>query len=126
MNIHMKRRITITAFTLTILALSIYGFVLHLENTFTVVNQTGQALKSVRVVICDQSFDLGNVRPGDMAWRSFQSTGSSSYNVLATLWDGTTAQCKDGYVARGSFGVHDRIVIKGDRSVVVQSNGYWP
>ena len=120
----MKRWSVATAILLLAFAV-VFGVRTHLQNTFTVVNQTGQALRSARVDVCGQIFELGIVRPGGHAWRSFKTTRNSSYNVTATLWDGRTIQGSNGYVTLGSNGKHDRIMIKGDLTFVVRDNGIW-
>jgi len=97
----------------------------RLQNTFTIVNQTGQSLTSLRVEVCNQKFDLGSIPPNGQTSRTYNITTDSGYSVQATLKDGSRIEEIDGYVTTGYYGVRDRIVLKSNRNITVIQSTLW-
>ncbi|MBM3325148.1 MAG: hypothetical protein FJY66_05725 [Calditrichaeota bacterium] len=89
------------------------------QNSVTVVNNSGVKADRVIVTVCGQDVIFENLETGKQQSRSFSVTGDSGFLVSASLSDGTVASNSFGYVTggAGSYGNHAEIEIAPDKSL---------
>jgi uncharacterized protein (DUF2141 family) len=89
------------------------------QNSVTVVNNSGQKAGRVTVTVCGQDVVFDNLESGKKQSRSFSVTGDSGFIVSAHLSDGTVATNSFGYVTggAGAYGNHAEIEIATDKSI---------
>jgi len=89
------------------------------QNTVTVVNNSGLKADRVTVTVCGQDVVIENLEPGKKQSRKFSVTGDSGFFVSASLSDGTVATNSFGYVTggAGAYGNHAEVEIAPDKSI---------
>src|SRR5437763_15792053 len=97
----MRIRATAIAAAIILLAAFLYVVGVRVQNSFVVENQTGQAISSARIEICDEIYDFGVIPVGGQSWQGFHIACDGGYRVLASLRDGSRIAGADGYVTTG-------------------------
>ena len=89
------------------------------QNSVTVVNNSGLNADRVTVTVCGQDVVFEHLDAGKKQSRSFSVTGDSGFFVSASLADGTVVTNGFGYVTggAGAYGNHAEIEIASDKSI---------
>jgi len=89
------------------------------QNSVTVVNNSGVKADRVTVTVCGQDVVFESLDAGKRQTRGFSVTGDSGFIVSAAMSDGTVATNSFGYVTggAGAYGNHAEIEIAPDKSI---------
>lgn len=122
----MRYRTSVFGAAVVVPTACLYAVGMRVQNNFVVENHTGQPIRSVRVEICDEMYNLGAIPAGGQSTQNFHIACDGGYRVLATLSDGTRIMGADGEVTTGYSGLRDRIIFGANRSVTVKQSRPWP
>ncbi len=89
------------------------------QNSVTVVNNSGVKADRVTVTVCGQDVVFENLGAGKKASQGFSVTGDSGFIVSASLSDGAVVTSSFGYVTggAGAYGNHAVIEIEPDKVI---------
>ncbi len=109
----MNKRKLLTALSPLLILLVIAGFA-FLVWTFNVVlirNSSGMTIDEFTLTVCNRDYTLANILDGEIQKLHFTITGDSSFEMRATLQDGTVLSNNFGYVTGGAGAYHNRVTL---------------
>lgn len=99
------------AVILTLAVAGLLAFQERARNELTVVNRSGQAIRSLEVALPWETLRFEQLADGEVAGKPFTIRSDAHFEVNGQLADGTTIRASDGYVTNSQYGEAVRIEV---------------
>ena len=86
----------------------------------TLINESGESIKTVRIEVCKQLIEFKTIRQGEKAKGTYKITSDSHYDILVTFASGKKLRKQLGYVTNG-FDFQHTLVVKDADIIIIDS-----